>query len=55
MSKSKNSQPERHTRSQGRPMTRTPAERIPDTPENIAKAVLQTPPKADKDWKYSRK
>ena len=25
---------------------------IPDTPENIAKAVLSTPPKKPKDWDY---
>ena len=27
---------------------------IPDTPENIARAVLNTPPKKEKDWKYLR-
>ena len=27
-------------------------EQIPDTPENIAKAVLSTPPKKKWEWKY---
>ena len=25
---------------------------IPDTPENIARAVLATPPKATDEWRY---
>ena len=29
-----------------------PAETCLDTPENIARAVLTTPPKAKKDWRY---
>ena len=36
----------------GRPTTRTMPEPIPDTPENIARAVLNTPPKNDEDWRY---
>lgn len=27
-------------------------EPIPDTPENIMKAILATPPKKRKDWKF---
>lgn len=29
-------------------------EPIPDTPENILKAVLNTPPKKIGEWKYSK-
>lgn len=25
---------------------------IPDTPENVAKALFSTPPKKDSEWKY---
>jgi len=28
--------------------------RIPDTPENIARAILNTPPKKAQDWEYLR-
>jgi hypothetical protein len=27
-------------------------EQIPDTPENVARALLNTPPKKDEDWDY---
>ena len=27
---------------------------IPDTPENVARAILGSPPKADSDWRYLR-
>jgi hypothetical protein len=27
-------------------------EQIPDTPENVAKAVLSTPPKKRDEWKF---
>lgn len=29
--------------------------KIPDTPENIAKAVLNTPPKKADEWRYLKK
>ena len=29
-------------------------ELIPDTPENVARALLTTPPKAEHEWKYLR-
>ena len=32
----------------GRPMP----ERIPDTPENIIRALLSTPPKKRKEWDF---
>jgi hypothetical protein len=30
-------------------------ERIPDTPENVAKAIFSTPPKKESDWDYLKK
>ncbi len=35
----------------GRPPKPMP-EPIPDTPENILRALVSTPPKKRKDWKY---
>ena len=35
----------------GRPARPMP-ELIPDTPENIAKACMQGPPKKQKEWRY---
>ena len=29
-------------------------EPIPDTPENIARAMLETPPKKTEDWRHVR-
>lgn len=45
--------PEKETegRKTGRPPKPLP-ERIPDTAENIMKALVNTPPKKNKDWKY---
>ena len=39
-------------RKRGRPVKYTMPEPIPDTPENIAKAILSTPPKKPQDWKF---
>ena len=36
----------------GRPVTNTMPEPIPDTPENIARALLTTPPKKREEWDY---
>ena len=36
----------------GRPPILTMPEPIPDSPENIAKAVLNTPPKKRDEWKF---
>ena len=38
----------------GRPIEKPIADRIPDTPENIARAILRTPPKKEGDWKYTK-
>jgi len=39
-------------RRRGRPAKRTMPDPIPDTPENIMRAVLNTPPKRDDEWRY---
>ncbi len=38
------------SRPRGRPVEKPMPERIPDTPENIARAIMQGPPK--KEWDY---
>ena len=42
-------------RMRGRPVKYPIAEPIPDTPENVARAVLNTPPKKRDEWKYLKK
>ena len=37
----------------GRPPKHPMPEPIPDTPENVARAVLNTPPKKREDWETS--
>ena len=39
-------------RKRGRPQEREWPEPIDDTPENIARAVLSTPPKTEDEWRY---
>ena len=39
-------------RKAGRPATLTMPEPIPDTLENVAKAVLTTPPRKRNEWKF---
>ena len=39
----------------GRPVTREMPELIPDTPENIARAVLTSPPEPEGGWAYLKK
>ena len=36
----------------GRPVEHKLPEPIPDTPENIMKALLNTPPRKREDWKF---
>ena len=38
----------------GRPIEKEMPPLIPDTPFNVAFAVLNTPPKKEKDWEYLR-
>ena len=40
-------------RPRGRPVKNQMPEPIPDTPENVARAIMQRPPK--KDWDYLKK
>ena len=40
-------------RKRGRPVTRKMPEPIPDTPENIARAIMLGPPK--EEWRYLKK
>ena len=39
-------------RRRGRPVEKEMPKPIPDTPENVARALLSTPPKEDGDWDY---
>ena len=39
-------------RTRGRPVEKPMPEPIPDTPENIARALLTTPPKKKDEWDY---
>ena len=39
-------------RKRGRRAKRSLSDPIPDTPENIMRAVINTPPKADDEWRY---
>ena len=41
-------------RKRGRPVKYTMPEPIPDTAENIAKAILSTPPKKPHEWKFMK-
>lgn len=42
-------------RPRGRPITLTMPEPIPDTPENVARALLNTPPKKRDDWDFIKR
>ena len=42
-------------RGRGRPVERQWPEPIPDTPENIARALMAGPPKAEDEWEYLKK
>ena len=39
-------------RGRGRPVEKPMPDLIPDTPENIMGAVLNTPPKREDEWRY---
>ena len=43
------------TRTRGRPVERPLPEPIPDTPKNIMRAILATPPKHDDEWGYLKR
>ncbi len=39
-------------RNRGRPAKRSMPEPIDDTPDNIMRAIVNTPPKAEDEWRY---
>ena len=39
----------------GRPPTLTMPEPIPDTPENVADAMMRTPPRKPNEWKFMQR
>ena len=41
-------------RPRGRPVEKPLPEPIDDSPENVLKAILATPPRKDEDWRYMR-
>ena len=45
---------EKPKRQRGRPVEKKMPEPIDDTPENVMRAVLSTPPKKDGDWRFQR-
>ena len=42
-------------KSRGRPVENPMPAPIPDTPDNIARALLNTPPKKEGEWDYLKK
>ena len=44
--------PAETTPPRGRPVEHPMPEPIPDTPENIMRAIVNTPPKKREDWSY---
>lgn len=42
-------------RPRGRPVEHPMPEQIPDTPDNLARIILNTPPKKEDDWEYLKK
>ncbi len=49
MPKTKKNQP---TRPRGRPRTHTMPDPIPDTPQNVARILMNTPPPKESEWQY---
>ena len=45
----------RRKKLQGRPVKNTMPEPIPDTPENVARAILNTPPKKRDEWEFMKR
>ncbi len=45
----------RDKRVRGRPVEKEWPDQIPDSPENIARAILNTPPKKDDEWEYMKR
>ncbi len=41
-------------RQRGRPVKKPLPKPIDDSPENVMRAILATPPKQDQDWRYTQ-
>ena len=48
----KSPNPTQPKRGRGRPVELQMPERIPDTPENVARALVNAKPKKRNEWKY---
>ena len=46
--------PKKEKKPVGRPRRPMP-DQIPDTPENVARAMMSTPPKRKEEWRYLKK
>ena len=42
----------RKRKAKGRPVKYTMPEQIDDTPENVARALMRTPPRKPDEWKF---
>ena len=49
-----NNKSELPKRPRGRPRTHPMPDHIPDTPQNVARALMTTPPPKDSEWQYLR-
>ncbi len=54
MKKSQDEKQLKHSKPIGRPPKAMP-EKIPDTPENVMRVLVNTPPKERRDWNYLKK
>ena len=43
------------TRKRGRPVEKPEPEQIPDSPENVLRALMTAPPRAEDDWDYLKR
>lgn len=48
-------QPAKKRRLRGRPVEKQWPDQIPDTPENVAKALVRARPKKPDEWEYMKK
>ena len=42
----------RKRKAKGRPSKYVMPEQIPDSPENVARALMRTPPRKPEDWRF---
>ena len=43
------------TRKRGRPVEKPERDPIPDSPENVLRLIVQTPPRGEDDWDYLKR